>query len=289
MEHALTWGAPGGGNRPCAGRRRAGIIACLTRTGEARLTNRSPTNPPSTDPFADDPSAPRSSAEALPAVPASRVSAPAAAPAPAAVTSGEPAREVTRLLAELRAGDRRALEQLIPVVYAELRDLASRYLRRERQEHTLQPTALVHEVYMRLAGHVGQHGADWRDRSHFFGIAARVMRQVLVDYARANDAAKRGAGQVRVTLDEAHGVAAAPAIELTALEAALTRLAALDPEQARLVELRFFAGLTVEETAEVVGRSARTVKREWRSARAWLHRELFGSPDTGGPSSGPAS
>lgn len=287
MEHALTWGAPGGGNRPCARRRRAGIIACLTRTGEARLTNRSPTNPPSTDPFADDPS-PRSSAEALPAEPAPRVSAPAAAPAPAAVTSGETAREVTRLLAELRAGDRRALEQLIPVVYAELRELASRYLRRERQEHTLQPTALVHEVYMRLAGHVGQHGADWRDRSHFFGIAARVMRQVLVDYARANDAAKRGAGQVRVTLDEAHGVAAAPAIELTALEAALTRLAALDPEQARLVELRFFAGLTVEETAEVVGRSARTVKREWRSARAWLHRELFGSPEPHGPT-GPAS
>ncbi len=233
------------------------------------MTNPPPITPPAADPRATEPAAAR---EATPVDQAPL----------------DPARDDTRLLADLRAGDRQALEQLIPVVYAELRDLASRYLRRERQEHTLQPTALVHEVYMRLAGHVEQHGADWRDRSHFFGIAARVMRQVLVDYARANDALKRGAGQVRVTLDEASGVAAAPPIELTALEAALTKLAALDPEQARLVELRFFAGLTVEETAEVVGRSPRTVKREWRSARAWLHRELFGegeAPDPAEPAS----
>jgi RNA polymerase sigma factor (TIGR02999 family) len=188
-----------------------------------------------------------------------------------------PPRDITQLLADLRAGDADALEQLMPVVYAELRQLAASYLRRERQEHTLQPTALVHEMYMRLAGHVGQHGAAWEDASHFFGIAARVMRQVLVDYARAGGAAKRGARPVRVTLSGLSHMASGPDIDILALEAALTRLATLDAGQARLVELRFFAGLTLEEAADVLGRSPRTLKRDWRSARAWLQRELSGA------------
>ena len=188
-----------------------------------------------------------------------------------------PPRDISQLLADLRAGDADALEQLIPVVYAELRQLAAGYLRRERPSHTLQPTALVHEVYVRLAGHVGQHGADWDDASHFFGIAARVMRQVLVDYARAGGAAKRGAGRVRVTLSQVSDMGSGPDIDILALEAALTRLATLDAGQARLVELRFFAGLTLEEAADVLGRSPRTLKRDWRSARAWLQRELSGT------------
>jgi RNA polymerase sigma factor (TIGR02999 family) len=186
-------------------------------------------------------------------------------------------RDVTRLLTALREGDRSGLEQLIPVVYEELRDLAAHYIRRERPDHTLQPTALVHEAYMRLAGHVEQHGADWRDRAHFFGVAARVMRQVLVDHARAHQAAKRGSGQARVTLSECVRMVEDETVDLLALDVALTRLASLDADQARLVELRFFAGLTVEETAEVVGRSPTSVKREWRAARAWLHRELSGA------------
>jgi RNA polymerase sigma factor (TIGR02999 family) len=185
-------------------------------------------------------------------------------------------RDVTRLLSAIREGDRSGLEQLIPVVYQELRDLAAHYIRRERPDHTLQPTALVHEAYMRLAGHVEQHGADWRDRAHFFGVAARVMRQVLVDHARAHQAAKRGSGQARVTLSEGVRIVEDETVDLLALDVALTRLASLDADQARLVELRFFAGLTVEETAEVVGRSSTSVKREWRAARAWLHRELSG-------------
>jgi RNA polymerase sigma factor (TIGR02999 family) len=185
-------------------------------------------------------------------------------------------RDLTRLLGAIREGDRSALERLIPVVYDELRDLAAHYIRGERPDHTLQPTALVHEAYMRLAGHVAQHGADWRDRAHFFGIAARVMRQVLVDHARAHEAAKRGAGYTRVTLSEELRIVEEETVDLLALDVALTRLASLDADQARLVELRFFAGLTVEETAEVVGRSPTTVKREWRVARAWLHRELSG-------------
>jgi RNA polymerase sigma factor (TIGR02999 family) len=185
-------------------------------------------------------------------------------------------RDLTRLLGAIREGDRSALERLIPVVYDELRDLAAHYIRGERPDHTLQPTALVHEAYMRLAGHVAQYGADWRDRTHFFGIAARVMRQVLVDHARAHQAAKRGAGHTRVTLSEELRIVEEETVDLLALDVALTRLASLDADQARLVELRFFAGLTVEETAEVVGRSPTTVKREWRVARAWLHRELSG-------------
>ena len=187
-----------------------------------------------------------------------------------------PPRDISQLLADLRVGDHDALEQLMPVVYAELRQLAAHYLRRERSGHTLQPTALVHEMYVRLAAHVDQHGAAWENRAHFFGIAARVMRQVLVDYARAGGAAKRGAGR-RVTLKEWSSVTPGPDIDILALEAALTRLATLDAGQARLVELRFFAGLTLEEAADVLGRSPRTLKRDWRSARAWLQRELSGT------------
>lgn len=187
-----------------------------------------------------------------------------------------PSRDVTRLLSAIRDGDRSALERLIPVVYDELRDLAAFYIRRERSDHTLQPTALVHEAYLRLAGHIEDHGADWRDRTHFFGVAARVMRQVLVDHARAHLAAKRGGGHTRVTFDDADRGVEAGTVDVLALDVALTRLAALDAEQARLVELRFFAGLTVEETAELVGRSPTSIKRDWRLARAWLHRELSG-------------
>jgi RNA polymerase sigma factor (TIGR02999 family) len=188
-----------------------------------------------------------------------------------------PPRDISQLLADLRVGDPDALEHLMPVVYAELRKLAAHYLRRERSGHTLQPTALVHEMYVRLAAHVDQHGgAAWENRAHFFGIAARVMRQVLVDYARAGGAAKRAAGR-RVTLREWSHVTAGPDIDILALEAALTRLATLDAGQARLVELRFFAGLTLEEAADVLGRSPRTLKRDWRSARAWLQRELSGA------------
>ena len=189
----------------------------------------------------------------------------------------EPERDISQLLADLRAGDAAALEHLMPMVYAELRQLAAHYLRRERSAHTLQPTALVNEMYVRLAGHVGQHGAAWEDASHFFGIAARVMRQVLVDYARATGAAKRGAGRLRVTLSELNHMTPGPDIDILALEAALTRLATLDADQAHLVELRFFAGLTLEEAADVLGRSPSTLKRDWRSARAWLQRELSGT------------
>lgn len=195
-----------------------------------------------------------------------------------------PPRDISQLLADLRLGDHAALEQIMPVVYAELRQLAAHYLRRERSGHTLQPTALVHEMYMRLAAHVGEHGAAFDNRAHFFGVAARVMRQVLVDYARAGGAAKRGAGR-RVTLREWDHVTPGPDIDILALEAALTRLATLDAGQARLVELRFFAGLTLEEAADVLGRSPRTLKRDWRSARAWLQRELAGAAPAEAPDS----
>lgn len=180
--------------------------------------------------------------------------------------------EVSRLLARWSRGEAEALDALLPLVYDELRRIASRQLRRERREHTLAPTALVHEVYLRL---VGQTRGDWRNRAQFFGVAAQLMRRILVDHARAHKAAKRGGSATVVALEEAEVAgAAAPIVDVLAIDSALTRLAALDAEQARLVELRFFAGLTVEEVAELVGRSERTVKREWRLARAWLFREL---------------
>lgn len=190
--------------------------------------------------------------------------------------------EVTALLIEWSRGEAEALERLLPLVYRECRRIAARQLRCERDEHTLDPTALVHEMYLRM---VDQRGANWQNRAHFFGIAARLMRRVLVDHARARSAGKRGGSRVLVPLDAAaHAPTEAACADVLAIDEALARLARLDPDQVRIVELRFFAGLTVEETAHVLGRSARTVKREWQLAKAWLFRELRAE----GPSSGKA-
>ena len=181
--------------------------------------------------------------------------------------------DVTGLLAAWGQGDQAALQSLMPLVYDELRRLADSYLRRERGNHTLQATALVHEAFLRLVGHPAQP----ENRAHFFGIAAQVMRQVLVDYARAHAAAKRGGEWQRISLTAAAQADAAtplPEIELLALDEALTRLAKFDPALARLVELRYFADLTIEETAQVLGLSPATIKREWQTARIWLSREL---------------
>ena len=179
--------------------------------------------------------------------------------------------EVTALLREWSAGDRGALERLMPLVYGELRQLAASHLRSERGDHTLQPTALVHEAYLRL---VGQRSVSWANRAHFFGIAAQMMRRVLVDHARRRLAAKRSPGTLRIDLGEETAAAPDRMPELLALDRALTELERLDPRQARVVELRFFAGLSVEETAEVAGVSSATVKREWRTARAFLRHEI---------------
>lgn len=179
--------------------------------------------------------------------------------------------DVTALLAEWSRGDHRAFDQLLPLVYAELRRIATRQLRRERAGHTLQPTALVHEVYLRL---VDQRNVDWRNRAHFFGVAAQVMRRILVDHARRHKASKRGDGLPRVSLDEAKEVATPDAISVLALDQALDRLAGMDAELARIVELRAFGGLTIEEAACVLKMSPSTAKREWRTAKAWLTREL---------------
>ena len=180
---------------------------------------------------------------------------------------------LTQLLVRWSEGDPAALEQLLPVVYRELKRIATRQLRRERVDHTLVPTALVHELYLRL---VDQRRATCENRAHFFGLAAHLMRRILVDHARARHAAKRGDSAARLSLEMAVEEERHPAgpEDLLAIDLALERLATLDPEQARIVELRFFAGLTVEETAHVVNRSPRTIKREWRLARAWLFREL---------------
>ena len=163
----------------------------------------------------------------------------------------------------------------MPLVYTELRRLAHHYLQRERSDHTLQSTALVHEAYMRLAG---QNPPPWQNRAHFFGIAAHVMRLILVEYARAHSAAKRGGPSVcKLTLDEVIEIQKKNDVDVIVLDGALDRLSELDPQQSRIVELRFFAGLTIEDTAEVMGISPATVKRDWTSARAWLHREIAGS------------
>ena len=195
----------------------------------------------------------------------------------AAAMSHDPGeRDITRLLREWRGGDGRALERLIPLVHGELHELASRHLSRERRDHTLQTTALVNEAYMKLAG---QPGVDWQNRAHFFAIAATVMRRILVDHARGKRRRKRGGGEAPVVLDD--GALEAPRREVDvfdayALDRALSRLEGLDARQARVVELRYFGGMTVEETAEVVGSSPATVNREWAVARAWLYRELAG-------------
>jgi RNA polymerase sigma factor (sigma-70 family) len=200
-----------------------------------------------------------------------------------------PDARVTQLLCEWADGDKRALGELMPLVYAELRRLAQRHLRRERSNHTLQRTALVHEAFLRL---VNQKDVRWQSRAQFLGLASQLMRRILVDHARTRLAAKRGAGAVVVSLDQtgavlepagpdgADGPAAAvdvasdPEVDLSAIDTVLARLETLDPKQGRIVELRFFGGLTIEETAEVIGISPATVKREWVLARAWLRREL---------------
>src|SRR5215471_173482 len=179
--------------------------------------------------------------------------------------------QVTQLLQRWSDGDREALEQLTPLVYGELRLMARRYMRRQPTDHTLQTTALIHEAYLRL---VGQEEKRWENRAHFFGVAAQAMRHILVDYARAQNMAKRGGGAQQVSLDEALTVCPDSGAELVALDDALTALAKLDERQSQVVELRFFGGLTEEEIGEVLKVSARTVRSEWRLARLWLLREL---------------
>ena len=179
--------------------------------------------------------------------------------------------EVSQLLVEWGQGDQEALARLMPLVYDELRRLASRNLRRERPDHMLQTTALVHEAYLKL---VDQQHANWQNRAQFFAIAAQLMRRILVDYARQEQAAKRGGDHLKVSLDEAAALSDEKSADLLALDEALDRLATLDPQQNRVVELRVFGGLGVEETAAALGISPRTVKREWSMARAWLHQEL---------------
>jgi RNA polymerase sigma factor (TIGR02999 family) len=178
---------------------------------------------------------------------------------------------VTDLLTRWQGGDIATLERLIPLVYRELRQLAQGYLRQERSGHTLQSTALVHEAYLRLAA---QESLQVHSRAHFLAIAARVMRHVLVDYARNKEAGKRGSNPQKVTLSAIEANAAPTDVDVVALDDALEALAAIDPQQAQVVELRFFAGLSIEETAETLDISEATVKRDWSTARAWLYREL---------------
>ena len=190
---------------------------------------------------------------------------------PPSAPTGQP---VTALLARWRAGDAKALESLIPLVYEELRSLAHHYLRRERPHHTLQSTALVHEAYMRLVSH---DPPALQNRSHFFGIAARLMREILVEHARALRTAKRGSGALTLSLDEAMRVPDRADVDVLLLDDALTDLARLDERQSRIVELRYFTGLSIDETSEVMGISPATVSREWTTARAWLHRQISGT------------
>jgi RNA polymerase sigma factor (TIGR02999 family) len=177
---------------------------------------------------------------------------------------------VSALLAKWQAGDEEALQALLPVVYKELRRLAHRYIQKERKDHTLQSTALVHEAYLRL---VKQGGPSFENRSHFFAICAQLMRQILVEYARAHRAAKRQAGR-SITFNEEMAVFKNRAVDLVSLDDALTDLARLDPQQSRIVELRFFGGLSIEETGRVLGISPATVKREWATAKAWLYHHM---------------
>ena len=179
--------------------------------------------------------------------------------------------DVTALLVGWSQGDRGALNQLLPLVYAELRRIAARQLRKERPNHTLQPTALVNEVYLRL---VDQRQVDWRNRAHFFGVASEVMRRILVDHARRHSAGKRGDGAPSVPIDAASEAAAADGIPILMFDLALQRLMERDADLARIVELRVFGGLTIDEAACVLDISASTAKREWRTAKAWLGREL---------------
>lgn len=177
---------------------------------------------------------------------------------------------VTQLLLDWSRGDEKALERLTPLVYDELRRLAGSYMRRERPDHTLQSTALVHEAYVRLV----DQRVEWKSRSHFFGIAAQMMRRILVDHAKQHKSAKRGSGIRPVTLDEPLLVARQPSMDMVALDDALSALLAIDPQRAKIVELRFFGGLSNEEVAEVLAISTATVQRQWAGARAWLYQEM---------------
>ena len=179
--------------------------------------------------------------------------------------------EITRWLIAGSGGDANALETLLPLVYEELHRQAVRFFRRERVGHTLQPTALVNEVYLRL---INQHEVSWQNRAQFFGIAAQMMRRILVSHARGREAEKRGGAAQHIALEEEMAIAPQRDLNLLALDDALTRLETVDPEKSRMVELRFFSGLSVEETAEVMGVSPRTVDRQWQTAKAWLHREI---------------
>ena len=181
------------------------------------------------------------------------------------------AHDVTQLLAAWSDGDPAALERLTPLVYRELHRLAKGYIHQERPGHVLQTTALINEAYLRL---IDARRVHWQNRAHFFGVAAQLMRRILVDFARARQQAKRGGAARQVSLDEAAAVAVGRGTELIALDEALQQLSAIDPRRGRMVELRFFGGLSEEETAEVLRVSPRTVRREWSLARAWLHREL---------------
>jgi len=178
---------------------------------------------------------------------------------------------VTRLLAEAADGNREALEALMPIVYEELRRRASTYMRREQPGHTIQPTALVHEAYLRL---LGEPGTQWQNKAHFLAIAALSMRQILVERARARGRLKRAGDQQRVTFNESTLPTPDTSVDLAELDDALTRLGELDPQLAKVIELRFFGGLSIDETAEVLGTSPATVKRGWASARAWLKRAM---------------
>lgn len=179
--------------------------------------------------------------------------------------------DVTTLLENWSNGDPQALERLMPLVYDELRRLARSYLRTQRQNHTLQPTALVHEAYVRL---IDQKSVSLHNRAQFFGLAAKAMRSILVDHARRNNAAKRGGSQYKLSLSAADRLCHKPNVDLVALDDALNALSVIKPEHSRVVELRFFGGLTIEETAEVLGASHATVERRWTFARSWLRREL---------------
>jgi RNA polymerase sigma factor (TIGR02999 family) len=185
--------------------------------------------------------------------------------------SETPPGEVTRLLQAWSDGDANALEQLTPLVYVELRRIARRYMGRERPDHTLQTSALINEAYLRL---VDASKVPWQNRVHFFAVSARVMRRILVDFARTRQNLKRGGGARTVSLDDAKVTASEPSVDLFALNQALDRLAALSPRQSRVVEMRYFGGLTEEEMADVLNVSPRTVRHDWGLARAWLYREL---------------
>jgi RNA polymerase sigma-70 factor, ECF subfamily len=188
--------------------------------------------------------------------------------------------DATIMLKELRDGRPSASERLFPVVYGELRALAGSYFKGQQPSHTLQPTALVHEAYLKL---IDQTSTQWTDRAHFFAVAATAMRQILIDHARAAGAAKRGGGWQRLTIDQVEEASSLDRLDVLALDEVLTKLAKVDPRQGRVVELRFFGGLSVEETAEVLSVSSRTVELDWRMAKAWLSREL--ATDSAAPKS----